>query len=289
MVITRLPTAATKNENHVPVLTSTNLSTANRVIVYIGESCQDLGIFAYRLIGSGTISSGSALDFVHHVKATSRDNAAVVVANPGQLIWHRRGKQAMTQHTWHAIPRETAVSQPMRVDVVRNRVPNNQGIQQHIACVFEEVVDQMTHKDAKIDIIGMGDGALEVVEYLQQDWGKWGGRVDAIAVGASHIWQTDIRDERFGKFWGRRGRAYLISSEDIDTPLTGREGFLCNCYSSGEPSHMELILTSAYKSMLDYFKVVAENPDYEALPQNSSSEQGIEEKDANGGTGEKGW
>ena len=68
----------------------------------------------------------------------------------------------------------------------------------------------------------------------------------------------------------QRGRAYLISPENLDVPLTGRNEFGCNCFSSGEPSYVELIMPKAYKSMLDYFKVVTDNPGYEAEPQDFS-------------------
>ena len=199
----RLPIGVTAKENHVPVLASNYLSTAKRIIIYVGESCQDLGIFAYRVIGANTIASGSAVEFVKYIKTASRDPPAIIMANPGQLTWYRRGQRAMTQQTWHAIPRETAVSQPMKTNSGRNLIPQNEDIQKHVACLFEQIVSNLPGENVKLDIIGIGDGALEVVEYLQQDWKKWEGRVDAIAVGASHIWNTDIKDESFGKFWGR--------------------------------------------------------------------------------------
>ena len=203
MQITRLPTGTSATENHVPILTSSNLSTANRVIVYIGESTQDLGIFAYRLIGSDTIASGSAIQFVNNVYSIARDNPAIVIANLGQLIWYRRGKQAMSQQTWHAIPRKTAVSQPMRVDDLKNRIPKNHTFAEHVACVFEQVIDKMTDKDAKVQIIGLGVGALELVEFMQHDWQRWKSRIAAIAVGASHVWTTEIIDGDFGQFWAK--------------------------------------------------------------------------------------
>ncbi|MCJ1288423.1 hypothetical protein MMC26_007780 [Xylographa opegraphella] len=264
----RLPISATPQDNHVPILADSHLATATRVIVYVGESCQDLGIFAYRLIGANTIASGSAVEFVNYLKMASRDPPAIIMANPGQLIWYRRGQRAMSQQTWHAIPRDTAVSEPMIIDRVNNIIPQNEDIQKHVTCLFEQVIDKLPNEHAKIDIIGIGDGALEVVEYLQQDWKKWEGRVDAIVVGASHIWNTDIKDENFRKFWSRRGRAYLISPENLDAPLTGRDEFGCNCFSSGEPSYVELMMPRAYRSMLDYFNVVTDNPGYEAEPQN---------------------
>jgi len=203
MQITRLPIGASAEENHVPILTSKDIATAKRVIVYIGESTQDLGIFAYRMIGHDTVALGSAVEFVQNAKASARDEPAIVLANMGQLIWYRRGKQAMSQNTWYAIPRESAVSQPMRMDPVKNRIPQNEGLQEHVACVFEQVVDRMTDIDAEIYVIGLGDGALEMVEHLQENWGIWDGRVKAIVVGASHIWQTEIKDKKFGDFWKR--------------------------------------------------------------------------------------
>lgn len=203
MQITRLPLGASADENHVPILTSKNIATAKRVIVYIGESAQDLGIFAYRMVGHDTITLGSAVEFVQNVKSSARDDPALVIANMGQLIWHRRGKRAMSQNSWYAIPRDTAVSQPVKMDPVKNRVPQNEGLQEHVACVFEQVVDQMTDTDAEFYVIGLGDGALEMVEYLQEDWKKWDGRVKAIVVGASHIWRSEIKDKTFGDFWGR--------------------------------------------------------------------------------------
>ena len=203
MQITRLPVGASAEENHVPILTTKNLATAKRILVYIGESAQDLGIFAYRMVGHDTVALGSAVQFVENVKSVTRDDTAIVIANMGQLIWHRRGRQAMSQNTWHAIPRETAVSQPMKMDPVKNGIPQNKGLPEHVACVFEQVVDQMTDPEADIYVIGHGDGALEVIEYLQEDWAKWNGRVKAIVVGASHIWQTEIKDRKFGDFWGR--------------------------------------------------------------------------------------
>ena len=62
----------------------------------------------------------------------------------------------------------------------------------------------------------------------------------------------------------------MISSEDLGTPLTGRKDFGCNCYSSGEGLYLECIMPKAHRSMLDYFKVVGDNSDYEAEPQDFS-------------------
>lgn len=75
----------------------------------------------------------------------------------------------------------------------------------------------------------------------------------------------------------QRARAFMISSEPLDTPLTGRDDFGCNCYSSGEPNHVECIMPRAHTSMVRYFKVVHENPNYEVDPQNFPKEEIVQE------------
>ena len=202
LTITRLPIGASADTSHVPILTPSNLSTTQRIILYIGESSQDLGIFAYRFIGQETIASGSAIDFVREVQSCS-DKPGLVIANPGQLIWHRRGKQAMTDTTWYALPRKTAVSASMRLDEVKNRVPQNRNTSEHVEYVFEEVLGKLTNKAAKIHLVSVGDAAVETVSYIQEKWDKWEGRIEAIAVGSSHVWSMDFFNERFRQFWGK--------------------------------------------------------------------------------------
>lgn len=74
----------------------------------------------------------------------------------------------------------------------------------HVKHVFEEVVHKMVNPSAKLDIIGVGDGASEVVAYLQTEWARWKGRVEAIAVGTGYVWaNNEVHDAEFAKFWGR--------------------------------------------------------------------------------------
>lgn len=54
----------------------------------------------------------------------------------------------------------------------------------------------------------------------------------------------------------KRGRAYLLSKEPIDTPLSGREDYGCDCYSSGEALYTECIMPGAKESILRYFDLV---------------------------------
>lgn len=186
----------------MPILTSRNIGTAKRIVVYVGEASQDLGILALRLIGNETIGKGSAIDFVQRAQS-ARDSPAIIIANPGQLVWYRGGARAMSMLSWHAIPRPTAVSSMLKIDDVKNCIPPNGSPEEHLQCVFDDVITKMTRKDAKIDIIGIGDGGSEVMEYLQPRWKAWADRVDAIVIGASYLWPLEFESEEFMEFWGK--------------------------------------------------------------------------------------
>lgn len=63
----------------------------------------------------------------------------------------------------------------------------------------------------------------------------------------------------------QRGRAYLTSSEPLDTPLSGREDYGCNCYASGVSFFTEEVMQNVYQLMLNFFQLVADVPGYEEV------------------------
>ncbi|KAL8733589.1 MAG: hypothetical protein Q9166_001998 [cf. Caloplaca sp. 2 TL-2023] len=268
MTLTNLPLGVPVTKPHIPIYTSTNIATCSRLIIYIGESWQDLGVFAWRTIGQETIAAGSILDFIHTIQSQSPDKPGILVANTGQLLWYRGGQRAVTQTTWQALPRQWAVSPPMEIDEERNRVVGNRDPKEHVAYIFDEVIPKMCKKDVAMDVIGMGDGGPIVAEYLQGNWEKWEGKVKAVAVGSGGIWLGDkIEEGKFKKFWGDRARAYIQSDEPLETPLTGRKDFGCNCYSAGQNEVLERVMPVAYKSMLKFFQLVHDVPGYRELPE----------------------
>lgn len=171
----RLPIGAAPDEPNVPILVSSNLSTATRVLVIFGEPGQDLGIWAYRKIGQQTIGTGSAVSLAKAVLAEdSAENprdTALIIANTGQLIWHCGTATAMTMPTWLALPRKSAVNPPLQM-TYRNHIPQNQNWQEHVECVFEQVLaarGRFLREDAKIDIIGLAEGGAGAVSYLARN------------------------------------------------------------------------------------------------------------------------
>lgn len=173
----RLPLGTPPDKPHIPILASANLSQKDRVIIVFNEAVQDLGIWAYRLVSKaapGSITHGSAVEFVkalenYQASATDPSPPGVIIANLGQLLWWRKGKQAVSFVTWDALPRKTAVHGSVRIDDVKNRVPGNENWRNHVEYIFNEVVKKMVKDDAKIDIIGLSDGGSEVLYFLNDN------------------------------------------------------------------------------------------------------------------------
>ena len=220
MKITRLPLSASPTEPHVPILTSNSLSSAKRIIVYFGEDNQDLGVFAYRLIGQKSIAAGSALNLVHAAQA-GKDAPAIVLANLGQLLWYRRGQKAVTHRSWLALPRATAVDGPLAMDAVRNKVKGQEKFIGHVRTVFEEVLGKLTDKNAEIDIIGLGEGAMTAVSYLSENWPARKDRVRAMCIGSGYLWPAyEEWDADFEEWFGRVSQSQLQKNPRFQSATT---------------------------------------------------------------------
>ena len=57
----------------------------------------------------------------------------------------------------------------MRIDKVKNAIPNNRDFTEHVAYIFEKVLGRVTAPDAVYDIIGLEHTGRAVVEYLAQN------------------------------------------------------------------------------------------------------------------------
>lgn len=180
--IVHVPLGTPKDEPHIPILASSEISKKQRVIVVLGEGNQDLGIWAYRTVGQKSINQVSAMDFVKDlqnykaarssssVSASGNEGApGVIIANLGQLVWYRGGRRAMTLITWRALPRRSAVHMPMHLDNVKNRVQGNEDCEKHVDHLFTKVLPELLSKDTSMDVIGIGDGAAEAVKFLDKN------------------------------------------------------------------------------------------------------------------------
>ncbi|KAE8373538.1 Arb2 domain-containing protein [Aspergillus bertholletiae] len=286
LITLRLPLASKVNEAHVPILVSPNLSTASRIIVVFGEPIQDLGIWAYRSIGVDGIDAGSAVSFAKAVlqpetnieatntrPASERGDTALVLANTGQLIWNCGAHRPMTLPAWLAYPRSSAVHPPLMM-THRNEIPYNGSWEDHIACVFNEILadrGRLVRQDAKINIVGIAEGGQGAIGHLSLNWEQWRGYISAIVL-TNPLHPVDqelaVKDEILGSFYSfvsSRCRAYVISDEPEGFMVPGVHQHGCNCYSSGEIRYVECIMPRAWKHMLEWLDLAHADPTmYEA-------------------------
>ncbi|RJE17419.1 hypothetical protein PHISCL_10244, partial [Aspergillus sclerotialis] len=284
-----LPIDAGPKDPNVPILASRNLSSAARIVVVFGEPVQDLGIWAHRTIGSDGINAGSAVAFAQAlVKTThttssnpnppaeangsdqnsqenSKKETALILANTGQLVWHCGTGKAITHSTFLALPRASAVDLPANMSD-RNKIPKNANWQEHVECVFEDILSsrgKLVRADAEIDVIGLAEGGLGAVQYLAENWRSWSPHITAIVLtnplhySHLHLTGSDLADPRsFAAFVASRCRAYVLSEEPLGTPVQGFRDHGCNCYSGGEALNIECLMPKVWGSMLQWLERV---------------------------------
>lgn len=167
----RLPLGAKENDKHVPILVSNGIRSKNRVIVFLGERQMEPGVLSWRTVGDQGIKHGSLVDFVDALKngpspTVESSDPGIIVANPCQLLWYRGGERAVSWNEWMDLPRETGVSDAMRVDEIKNYIDHNRDYTEHINYLFDQVLPELVSKDAKIDIIGLEYSVTAAFEYL---------------------------------------------------------------------------------------------------------------------------
>lgn len=188
----------------------------------------------------------------------------------GQLRWWRRGQKAVTQTTWLALPQKSAVEPPYRFNEEKNTIPGNKTTAEHVNTIFNEVVENLA-PDAKLSLIGVADGAVQVSLFLndEKNFEKWCKRVDAFASLASYFHVHEITNAKFGEWLIKRGRAYVQSEEPVGTYICDHKGsrrvhgYGCPAFSSGEPYYSETMIPKAYRAVVDWFKEVAADEKYE--------------------------
>ncbi|KAF7939259.1 uncharacterized protein EAE97_007339 [Botrytis byssoidea] len=267
-----LPLNVPETSPHIHILTSPNLSTATRVIVLFYEPKDDIGVLAHRVLGgAGGIDTGSAVNMVKYIQEKGAASGepeppAIILANMGQLYWYRRGRKPVTLMTWSALPQSSCVEKTTRLDAIKNTVPGNRNTDEHIDYIFNHVIEELMPKVAKIDVIGVSEGAMGVTRFLDEleNWKKWGSRMQAFAALATWWQSIDYRNPLLLEWMQARGRVYLNSPEPAGTYLAGPDGTRriialgSPVFSLSEPYYTECLLPKGYRTVIDFFQEVAD-------------------------------
>ncbi|KAK3330604.1 Arb2 domain-containing protein [Apodospora peruviana] len=271
---------------HVDICVSSHLDTRSRVVLVLGESVQEFGFIASRVMGGpGGINKGSMVGLVQELKkqqASATDSTApgVILANPGELWWWPEGKRALSPSLRHGIPMTSAVHLGRYYEPNRNAIPENRTPAEHVRYIFDKVVPAMVPVSAKIDVIAVGDVAEEVEAYLNNDaaWAEIADRMNSLALLGSFYSGDKFKCEGFKAFMRKRARAYVLHHTPLDTPVASPGGnpisnpdatvYGCPVYSAGENTILtETILIEVQPALLKWMQLVAfqgdnyENPD----------------------------
>ncbi|KAI0844295.1 Arb2 domain-containing protein [Daldinia vernicosa] len=266
------------NKPHVPIFVSSDIATKSRVVVIFGETVQDLGVLAHRIIGGpGGINKGSMVSVVSALQKqcsspSDPTSPGIILANMGELIWYPEGKRTLSRSAFAAAPMQSAVHYNNVIEK-GNMVEKNSSPRMHVGHIFQEVIPHFTKDDAKIDIIVLGSSADYVEEFLDLPpmWNVWKSRVSCLAIvgGLYPVW--DLKNDEFvNVFLRNKARAYVTSVEPAGMVISGPEGnpktttftqMGCPIFSSGEPNYTETALIAGSEVILGWLQEVAMTPE----------------------------
>lgn len=188
---------------HVPIFVSRDIITKSRIVVIFGETSQDLGVLAHRVIGGpGGVNKGSMVSIVselqkQHSSPTDPSPPGIILANMGELVWWPEGKRTLSRSAFEGVPAKNAVHYGNIISA-KNEVEHNENMKVHIHYIFDKVIPHFVKEDVGVDVIGVGDGADYVEQYLDLEpvWQTWKKRVNCLAlVGGLHaVWELSGGD-----------------------------------------------------------------------------------------------
>ncbi|KAG5973507.1 hypothetical protein E4U55_000485 [Claviceps digitariae] len=276
----RLPLGAEPHEPHVCVFATPNLACKTSVVLIFGEPTHHLGVLAGRVAnGPGGIDKGSMVSVVRELKrqVLSREadpsQLGIVIANPAELYWWPEGNRSLTVTDFAAIPLPSLVHAGRRYCPDRNMVPGNGSPEEHVACVFNGLLGEELGANARLSVVAVGQSCELLIKFLDNagNSSRWLSRMDAMLLLGTVYPVETLQSNDLRSFLAKRSRAYILSSEPINTPLappTGNPGqsiapLSTPCYSSAEPFYTEKILITALQPALQYLQDAATSPDYQ--------------------------
>jgi hypothetical protein len=197
-------------------------AATNEVYVIIGDSRRELGIIS-RLTTStaGGPREGTVFGVARALQTHGDLDhlPAMLVLNPGELLYSYESKSCMTQDIWNTRKRPHAFSEPFAVKEA-NKIPGHTTPQEHVKTVLDDILSQLIgNQHNSLHIIAIGDGGESVLKYLDEklidDPNAKIAKLALISIALVNSNHDDekIQSPQLKKFMAKHGRAWVSSAE----------------------------------------------------------------------------
>ncbi|EPS36845.1 hypothetical protein H072_9604 [Dactylellina haptotyla CBS 200.50] len=240
-----------KTDRCVPILISDDLDDTEKVLIIVGSTFDDLGVWSVREMEGPGINHGSMISTIQSAK---EENFRFIILNCGQNVYSPEVGRAVRYTTWKA-----ATKSSPHIDEVLNRVPGHENVQNHVRSILDEVKGRVLGKK-RIYFLTYGWGCWGVVKYLNDHFSEWKSSLEAlIAVEPTHT-ISDIVNPDLVHFLRTRSRGYIAHADPPGTFIPDKR-FISQTFSTNQ-MHSECIIPHVWKSlMLPWFKRVEEDPE----------------------------
>lgn len=96
------------------------------------------------------------------------DVPALIVMNPGQLLYSHKHNRAMSMKSWTAMPRKSMLHDMVRIHETQNHIEGHYNSKEHISSVFNDVLcntDRIA-ANAEVYVIAIENGADNMLAAL---------------------------------------------------------------------------------------------------------------------------
>ncbi|KAK6330941.1 hypothetical protein TWF718_003135 [Orbilia javanica] len=240
----------------VPILVSNDLDDVEKVLVIIGNTYDDLGVWSVREMEGPGINHGSMISTIRSAK---KEKFGFLILNCGQNVYSPEIGRVVTYRTWKA-----ATKASPHLDEVKNRVVGHENVQKHIESVLDEYKGRLVGKDVKkkkkIYFLTYGWGCWGLVKYMNVNFAEWKPSVEALIAAESTHTAADVTSSDLCHFLTTRARAYIVHSDPPGTFIPDRR-FVCQTFSTAQIFSETIIPNSWRDVMLPWFKRVEEDPE----------------------------
>ncbi|KAF3930273.1 hypothetical protein ABW20_dc0107844 [Dactylellina cionopaga] len=239
-----------KTDRCVPILVSDDLEQADKVLVIIGNTYDDLGVWSVREMEGLGINHGSMISTIRSAK---KETFRVVVLNCGQNVYSPELSRATTYRSWKATTKPSP-----HIDEVLNRVPGHENVRNHVTSVLDEMKEQLLGK--KVYFLTYAWGCWGLMKYFNENFSEWKPSIKAlIAVESTHT-TADIVNQDLSHFLRTHARAYIVHADPPGTFIADKR-FISQTFSTNQMFSECIIPTSWESLMLPWFKRVEEDPE----------------------------